>query len=72
MNAMRLSHYQIAPSNLASEKAWLVYDARQKWLVATSLRRPQALTLAHTLNVADLSMPARRFGDPWDDGYGPS
>jgi hypothetical protein len=41
----------------------MVYNDRVERLVAFPLHQHEAYTLAHTLNVADLSLPAVNFGD---------
>jgi hypothetical protein len=53
--------YEAAPFKLHDDYAWMIYDARSGRLVATRLHMNVAYTLAHTLNVADLSAPTRNF-----------
>ena len=43
--------------------AWMVFDECGGRLIAYPLTQYEALTLAHTLNVADLRAPAMDFGD---------
>jgi len=63
--------YGAAPFRLSTYISWMVYDEGRSQPVALSLHRQQAQTLAHTLNVADLSLPPQDFGDDsWDDRYG--
>jgi hypothetical protein len=44
------------------ESAWAICDKRTGRLVVTALEMGAAYTLAHTLNVADLTVPAQDFG----------
>lgn len=43
---------------------WMVCEAYTGRLVVKPLHMCAAITLAHTLNVADLAEPVRYYGDP--------
>jgi hypothetical protein len=61
----RKPRYEAMPSRLDDDRAWMLYDARTERLIAMPLNRHAAETLAHTLNVADLSAPVIDYGgDP--------
>ena len=59
----RGSRYEASPFKRGIDLAWMVFDERGGRLVAYPLTQDEALTLAHTLNVADLRAPAMDFGD---------
>ena len=54
-------HYEALGSRDMPGRSWMVYDDGR--LVAFLLHQQEAFTLAHTLNVADLRVPAVDFGD---------
>ena len=56
-------HYEAVPFKDMPGRSWLVYDDRVGRAVAFPLHHQEACTLAHTLNVADLRVPAVDFGD---------
>jgi hypothetical protein len=53
--------YVAGPFRTSGDDAWMVYDDVER-VVAIQLNKHEALTLAHTLNVADLRTPAIDFG----------
>ena len=55
--------YEAGPFKRGIDLAWMVFDERGGRLVAYPLTQYEALTLAHTLNVADLRTPAVDFDD---------
>jgi hypothetical protein len=57
--------YEAAPCLPRDDAAWMIYDARDQRVVVTLMHRETAYTLARTMNVADLSVPAKDYGgDP--------
>ena len=61
----RKPRYEALPSRLHDDRSWMLYDSRAERLIVMPLRRCAAETLAHTLNVADLSAPVIDYGgDP--------
>jgi hypothetical protein len=61
----RKPRYEAMPSRLHDDRAWMLFDARTERLIAMPLHKNAAETLAHTLNVADLSEPVIDYGgDP--------
>lgn len=59
----RKLRYEAGPFKERGHSAWMVFDEHGARLVACPLTQHEALTLAHTLNVADLRAPAMDFGD---------
>jgi hypothetical protein len=59
----RKSRYEAMPFMLRNDAAWMIYDARTGRMVAKPLHMRVARTLAHTLNLADLSALPKTFGD---------
>ena len=59
----RRPRYEASPFKRGIDLAWMVFDERGGRLVAYPLTQYEALTLAHTLNVADLRTPAVDFDD---------
>jgi len=59
----RRLRYEAGPFKRGIDRAWMVFDERGCRLVAYPLTHYEALTLAHTLNVADLRAPAVDFDD---------
>ena len=57
----RTLRYEAGPFKRGIDSAWMVFDERGGRLVAYPLSQHEALTLAHTLNVADLRAPAVDF-----------
>ena len=55
--------YEAVPFREMPGRSWMVYDDRVSRAVAFPLYQGEACTLAHTLNVADLRVPAVDFGD---------
>jgi hypothetical protein len=55
--------YEAGPFKGSGDRAWMVYDELAGRLVAIALPQHEAYTLAHTLNVADLSAPVLDFHD---------
>jgi len=58
---MREPRYAAAPYRMRSDDAWMVYEDRTGRIVTLRLPRPQAYTLAHLLNVADLDVPLKDY-----------
>jgi hypothetical protein len=59
----RKPRYQASLFKGSGGRAWMVYDERVGRLVVLPLHEQEARTLAHTLNVADLSIPVVDYGD---------
>ena len=59
----RKPRYEAMPFMLMNDAAWMIYDARTGRMVAKPLHMRVARTLAYTMNVADLTMPVKTFGD---------
>lgn len=60
---MREPRYSAAPYPMRRDDAWMVYEDRTGRVVTVRLRKPQAYTLAHLLNVADLDVPLKDYSE---------
>lgn len=58
---MREPRYAAAPYRMRGDDAWMVYEDRTGRVAALRLKKAQAYTLAHLLNVADLEIPLKDY-----------
>lgn len=58
---MREPRYAAAPYRMRSDDAWMVYEDRTGRVAVLRLKKAQAYTLAHLLNVADLEIPLKDY-----------
>jgi hypothetical protein len=49
-----MPHYRIKKFNIRDRDVWVVYDTQNGRTIATYLNESGAISLTHTLNVADL------------------